>query len=91
MSVGVANKEYSYSSMLTALWKMLANVTASWIPAIPQRRYIQANSWVNQERLERLRSLVEQGKLRVLVDSCWEMEDALEVSFSEDSLTEQPS
>lgn len=40
---------------------------------------MQINSTVNIEALEKLRSLVERGKLRVPVDSCWDMKDALHV------------
>ncbi len=79
VTVGVAHKNYSYSGMLAALWAMVLNGLASLLPRAGQRRYLQVNAAVNPEELERLRSLVEQGKLRVPIDSCWALKDALQV------------
>ena len=79
VTVGVAHKNYSYSGMLDAVWGMVMNSVASLFPGEGRRSYLQVNATVHLEALERLRSLVEQEKLRVPVDSCWDMSDALQV------------
>jgi hypothetical protein len=77
--VGVAFAEYTVSSMLSALSLMLKN---TWWPRAlggTPRDYICISAFVTLEALQRLRELVEQGKLVVVLDSCWEMEDVLKV------------
>lgn len=69
--------------MLGALSAMTLNSLASLLPGDGRRRYLQVNATVNPEALERLRLLVEQGKLRVPIDSCWDLKDALQVRLNE--------
>lgn len=66
--------------MLGAVWEMVINNVVSLLPGEARRSYLQVNAVVNPEALERLRCLVEQEKLRVPIDSCWDMSDALQVS-----------
>lgn len=89
VTVGVANLEYSYMSMMKAVGSMLYNVVASLVPGDQHRRYVQVASMVNQQRLERLGAMMEEGRLRVPIDSTWEMEDALKVGriYSQTLLT----
>lgn len=58
---------------------MVMNSLTSFLPGAGQRKYLQVNAAVNLEAMEKLWAVVEQGKLRVPIDSCWEMEDALKV------------
>lgn len=82
VTVGVAHKHYTYSSMVHAVIMIAVNILSSFLPGDKKRRYVQVNSAVNGEDMESLRSMVEQGRLRVPVDSCWHMKDALEVRSS---------
>jgi hypothetical protein len=81
VTVGVAFAEYTVSSMIYASSLMLKN---AWWPralgGVP-RDYIRVSAFVTLEALERLRELVEHGKLAVVLDSCWNMEDILRVSY----------
>ncbi len=79
VTVGIAHKNYRYSSMLHAVFMMVMNSLTSLLPGDGQRKYVQVNAAVNLDAMEKLRSLVEQGKLRVPVDSCWDMKNALKV------------
>lgn len=79
VTVGIAHNEYRYSSMLHAVFRMVMNSLTSLLPGNGQRKYLLANAAVNVDAMERLRSTVEEGKLRVPIDSCWDMEDALQV------------
>lgn len=47
---------------------------------------MQVNAAVNLEGLVGLRSMVEQGKLKIPIDSCWDMKDALQVRAAIDVL-----
>jgi hypothetical protein len=69
VTVGVAHKDYSYSSMLRAVFMMIKNSLASLLLGSNRRRYVQVNAAVNPEALEKLRSMVEQGSLRVPIAS----------------------
>jgi hypothetical protein len=44
------------------------------------RDYICISAFVTPEALQRLRELVEERKLVVVLDSCWDMGDVLKVS-----------
>jgi hypothetical protein len=65
--------------MLYVVVTMIKNIVFSLLPGDKQRRYLQVNAAVNPEGMEKLRSMVEQKTLRVPIDSCWEMNDALKV------------
>jgi NADPH:quinone reductase-like Zn-dependent oxidoreductase len=76
VTVGIAFDEYTYPSMLHAVFQMLKNVVLPcWIGGAP-RRYVQAASFVDQDRLHRLKRFCEEGTLRVHIDSRWGFEDA---------------
>jgi hypothetical protein len=82
VTVGVAFAEYTVSSMLYALSLMLKN---TWWPRALggcPRDYVCISAVVTLEALQRLRELVEQGKLAVVLDSCWDMGDVLKVSYT---------
>ena len=79
--MGVAFAEYTISSMLYALSLMLKN---TWWPRAlggSPRDYICISAIVTLEALQRLGELVEQGKLAVELDSCWDLGDVLKVSY----------
>jgi Zinc-binding dehydrogenase len=82
VTVGVAHKTYGYLSMLHAVFRMAVNSLTSLLPGKERRKYVQVNAAVNTEALEKLRSLAEEGKLRVPIDSCWGMMEALKVRCS---------
>ena len=80
--MGVAFAEYTVPSMLYALSLMLKNT--GWPRALGggPRDYIYISAIVTLEALQRLRELVEQGKLAVVLDSCWDMGDVLKVTYT---------
>jgi hypothetical protein len=81
VTVGVAFARYTVSSMLYAVSLMLKD---TWWPRAlggGRRDYICISAIVTLEALQRLRELVEQGKLAVVLDSCWDMGDVLKVSY----------
>jgi len=63
--------------MLQAVYLMLKN---GWWPralwGVP-REYICVNAVANLDMMERLASLVEEGTLKMVVDSRWDMTDAV--------------
>lgn len=65
--------------MLYAVFMMALNGLPSLLPGNRQRKYVQVNAAVTVGAMEKLGSLVEAGKLKVPIDSCWEMGDALKV------------
>lgn len=81
MTVGVAFKEYTASSLLYAVFLMLKN--ALWLAVLGgvSRQYVCVSGITNLASLEKLRQMVEESKLMIEIDSCWEMEDALKVIF----------
>ena len=68
--------------MLRSVCLMLQN---SWWPralgGVP-RQYICVSAVSNLDMNERLASLVEEGTLKTVVDSRWEMADAVKVRFT---------
>ncbi|ESK86129.1 zinc alcohol dehydrogenase [Moniliophthora roreri MCA 2997] len=74
VTVGVAFKEITYSSVLRASFDMLRNMI--WPPS--QRKYVQVTGVANREALEKLGRLVEDGKLRIVIDSYFQMEEVLQ-------------
>lgn len=43
------------------------------------RKWVQVNAISNSKQLEQLSALVTEGKLKVPIDSIWDMEDGLKV------------
>lgn len=87
VSVGTAFDAYTVSSLLFASFLTRKN---TWLPRVlggGSHIYICVSGFVSPEALESLRGLVEDGKLMVVVDSCWEMTDVLKVSFAAELCT----
>lgn len=80
-TVGPAMTSYSVLGMLGAVGKMLYNVMIpTWLGGVP-RTYQQIAAFVDGEKLDKLRDLVEEEKLKVEVSGVWTMEEALKVSL----------
>lgn len=79
ISVGVAFQEYTVTNLLYASSSMLKN---TWWPTLlggGLREYVCVSGFTCLEALEWLRKMVEEDKLKVVIDSCWDMEDGLKV------------
>jgi hypothetical protein len=81
VTVGVAAARNTYSSILYALYSMIRNKLWPTMLGGGTREYVSINGFIEPERLERIRDLVAEGKLRVVVDKEWEMGGVLEVSL----------
>lgn len=46
------------------------------------RSYVQVNGIANSKSMERLARMVEEGKLKVPIDSVWSFEDVLQVCLA---------
>ena len=79
VSVGVAFQEYTFLSVLRATYLMLKQAWWSQTLGGVSREYIGVTGIANLEVMEQLRELVEKRRLRVVIDSCWRIEDALMV------------
>jgi NADPH:quinone reductase-like Zn-dependent oxidoreductase len=74
-TVGPKFPSMSYVGMATILWQMLANMaTPAWAGGVA-RSYKQAASFINVEKLERVRALAEQGIIRPHVGSKFAFKD----------------
>jgi NADPH:quinone reductase-like Zn-dependent oxidoreductase len=72
---------YSIGGMFGVVGKMISNAaTPVWIGGV-NREYRQISSFVDTGLLERLRALVQEGDLKVVIGEVWAMEDALQVSI----------
>jgi Zinc-binding dehydrogenase len=78
-TVGIAFVKYSFSSILEAVYLMLKNILWPRLLGGVQRDYVNVTGIANLATMENLGLLVEEGKLKVVVDSCWGMEDVLKV------------
>ena len=82
VSVGIAIEGHPVLSAFHALYSMLKDLFwPSVLGGVP-RKCVFVNGIPNLEGMEKLARLVEEGKLRVVIDSCWEIEDALKVSLN---------
>jgi hypothetical protein len=79
VTVGVAAKALTYMAMLQVVYHMSTNIL--WPRAIggTPRKYVQVASTVSIEKMAKLRRLCENGELKVVVDSCWGVEDVEKV------------
>jgi len=80
VAVGVAATSITWGALLLAVGQLLSN--ALW-PAIlggVKRPYISIAAFAGRQQMEELAALVKEDKLKVPLDSVWEMEDALKVS-----------
>lgn len=79
-TVGSKFTAYTYRAMLAAVWNMFFNaVVPSWAGGVA-RSYKQVASVVSAEKLERLRSMIEEGYLGIEIGGRWSMEEVLKVS-----------
>jgi hypothetical protein len=78
-TVGIALKEYTVSCIFQSMSLMLSNALWPSIFGGGQREYANITGIANLEVMEKLGRWVEEGKLKVVVNSCWDMEDALKV------------
>lgn len=55
----------------------------SWLPKVlggVSREYHLVNGFATQSKLEQVKKLVEEGVLKPVIDSCWDMEDVPKVN-----------
>lgn len=65
--------------MLASIGAMLSNVLwPAWLGGV-DRPYSQAKGFPNLPDMERVSKLASEGKLKVPIDSCWSLEDAMKV------------
>jgi len=83
VTVGPAPEEYTTSGVFYTVLLMVKNAVGSalpmWLGGVG-RRYLQVNGLVDWESLRKLRGKVEEDGMKVVVDDCWRMEDAVKVS-----------
>ena len=79
ITVGPALGSYTYSGLIAGLGNLVANFALPvWAGGI-DRPYKQIMTLANKEKLETLREMVAENKLRTIVGGVWELGDALEV------------
>lgn len=81
VSVGPAMPTYSMGAILYSLGQMASNFSWPRFLGGPNRPYIQVAATSTLVEMQRLACLVQEGKLRVPIDSCWDLEDALKVGL----------
>ncbi|PVH71951.1 zinc-binding oxidoreductase [Cadophora sp. DSE1049] len=77
VSVGPAMPTYSMGAILYSIGQMASNFLWPQFLGGPNRPYVQFAATATQEEMQRLADMVQDGKLRVPIDSCWDMEDVL--------------
>ena len=83
MTVGPAPPDYGLWGLLSTMGTMMSNVLwPTWLGGV-NRPYLSARALSNLTDLERLSKLAAEGKLKVPIDSVWDLEDALKVCFYE--------
>jgi NADPH:quinone reductase-like Zn-dependent oxidoreductase len=75
VTVGVAFKEYGIYSMFQSVSQILWNILWPRILGGVEREYAIISATADPETMGKLAEWVEKGKLKVVVDSCWDMED----------------
>lgn len=78
-TVGVAFKEYGFSSVLYSSLLILKNLYWPRVLGGVPRDYVCAAGITTLESMKKLEKLMEKGKLRVVIDSTWDMEDVQQV------------
>ena len=76
ITVGIANKDYTWSSMLECLWLMM--LKNPWTPIIfggVPRRLERITAVVNEESMRELGEAVKDGTLRGTAWETWDMEN----------------
>lgn len=78
-TVGPAFADYTYGSMLSAVWLMVKNnLWPGSLGGVP-KDYVQVTGVANQDGMEEQAGMMIEGKRRVEVDDCFEFGDALKV------------
>lgn len=76
VTVGIANKDYTWSSMLEILWlMMLKNPYTPVIMGGVPRRLERITAFVNEDSMRELGETVKEGKLKGVAGEIWDMED----------------
>ncbi len=80
VTVGIAFEDYKLSTVLYATYLFMFKIPflPTWLGGVP-RRCVCVTGFVNLDELEKLKKMVEEKKLKVVIDSVWEMDDALKV------------
>ncbi|KAK1139168.1 hypothetical protein N8T08_001224 [Aspergillus melleus] len=77
-SVGPALRSYTFRAMCRVLKDMALNLyLPRWLGGVA-REYRQVTSIVDVEKLERLRGLVEEGKVKTSIGGEWDFKDAVQ-------------
>jgi len=79
VTVGIAFASYSISSMLYACSCMLQNMLWPRLLGGVDRQYVQITAVASLAGLEKLAELAAEDCFEIMVDSFWDMEDALKV------------
>ena len=79
VTVGIAAESLTSMAMLQVVYQMLTNILWPRVIGGTPRKYTQVASTVSIEKMVELRRLCETGELKVVVDSCWDMEDVEKV------------
>jgi hypothetical protein len=82
VTVGPAPPKYTMASMLYTVGQMLSNMLWPRLLGGVNRPYVQAAGIANLLDMERLARMATEGKLKVPIDSCWDLEDVLKVCYS---------
>ncbi|KAK0113515.1 zinc ion binding [Cadophora gregata] len=77
VNVGPAMPTYSMRAILYSIGQMASNFLWPRFLGGPNRPYIQFAATATQDEMQRLAAMVREGKLKVPIDSCWDMEDVL--------------
>lgn len=77
ISVGIAFASYTYSSVMYACFLMLTNSLWPRFLGGVNRPYNCVQGFATFERLQQLAEMAEEGDFEVVIDSSWELEDAL--------------
>jgi NADPH:quinone reductase-like Zn-dependent oxidoreductase len=81
VSVGPSVPRYTISNMIYSIGQMMRNFLLPPLLGGVDRPYLQVTAIANQKDLKRLAQMVIDRKLRVPLDSSWELKDALKVLF----------
>ena len=80
-SVGVKNSAWTYSAFAAAVWKMQLNAfwpRSTWLGGSGRTYRGISMMQAPVEMMEKLAAMLADGKVKVVIDSVWDMEDALE-------------
>ncbi|KAF8855831.1 GroES-like protein [Acephala macrosclerotiorum] len=78
LSIAIQVPDYNYSSLLCAIGMLMSNMLWQRFLGGVDRQYAQVNGIANSKSMERLARMIEDGKLKVPIDSVWNFEDVLQ-------------